>query len=321
MICERRQFLAVLGGATVLWPLAADAQKRPPPRVGILDPGLAHQFTAFFAGMRELGYVDGQTVVYVRRSAEGRPEAIPRLAAELAAANVDVIVTAAGLPTRAAMKESTTIPVVFAALGDAIKAGVVDSLPHPNRNATGFSFLNTEIDGKRIEILHEALPKLRRLAILQDRNTVYADLPDTMNMARAIGLDPEPLEVGSAEEFERTFKATAGTTDAVDVLASPFFNANRKLLVALAAQYRLPAIYETDDYVRDGGLMSYGPSLADLFRRAAGYVDKILRGAKPADLPVEQPTRFELAINLTTAKALGLTIPQSILARADEVIE
>jgi putative tryptophan/tyrosine transport system substrate-binding protein len=321
MTSERRQFLAVLGGAAFIWPLAASAQQRPLPRVGILDPGLEHLFVAFFAGMRELGYIDGQSVVYVERSAEGRAEAIPKLAAELATANVDVIVTAAGQPTRAAMKQSTAIPIVFAALGDAIAAGVVNSLAHPDRNATGLSFLNTEVSGKRIEILRDAMPKLRRLAILWDRSSVTRDLDDSLNLTRSLGLDPHPFEVGTPEEFEQAFKGAAGQADAVNVLASPFFNASRKRLVALAAQYRLPAMYETDEYMRDGGLISYGPSLADLFRRSAGYVDKILKGARPADLPVEQPTKFQLVINLKTAKALGLAVPQSLLARADEVIE
>jgi putative ABC transport system substrate-binding protein len=291
-------------------------------RVGILDPGLAHLFEAFFTGMRDAGYVEGQNVLYIRRADKGQPGTLPGLAAELVGANVDVIVTAGPAGVGAAMAATTTKPIVFAALGDALATGVVSNLAHPNRNATGFSFLNTEISAKRMELLHEAVLSAHRVAILKDRIGSGADLQPTFDTATAMGLQPKLFEVESPDEYDQAFAAAIGANaEAIDVLASPVFNTNREQLTNLAARYRLPAIYETDEYVRAGGLMSYGPSLTDLFRRTAEYVVQLLHGAKPADLPVQQPTKFELVINLKTAKALGLTLPQSLLARADEVIE
>jgi putative ABC transport system substrate-binding protein len=292
------------------------------PRVGVLAAGIAELFEAFFAGMSDLGYVEGHNITYERRSSTGRPEPIPQLAAELVRAKVDLIVTAGPLPVRAAMEATSTIPIVFAALGDAIATGAVKNLAHPDRNATGFSFLNTEIGAKRVELLREMLPDTRRVAILFDRNSGASSLEITVKSARALGLEQPVFEVAGPGEFEAAFAAAAvAQAQAINVLASPFFNANRGRLIDLAAQHRFPAMYESAEYVRDGGLMSYGPSFIDLFRRAANYVDKILKGAKPADLPVEQPTRFELVINVKTAKTLGLTVPPSLLARADEVIE
>ena len=291
-------------------------------RVGILGAGLTEQFEAFFAGMRDLGYTEGGNILYVRRSSMGRPERIPQMAAELVQADVGIIVTAGPLPVRAAMQATSTIPIVFAALGDAIATGAVGNLAHPDRNATGFSFLNTEIGGKRVELLHELLPKAQSVPILFDRNSLPSSLETAVSSARALALEAPVFEVAGPDDFEGAFAAALATQpQAINVLASPFFNANRGRLTELAARHRLPAMYESAEYVRDGGLMSYGPNFSELFRRAASYVDKILKGAKPADLPVQQPTKFELVINLKTAKALGLTVPQSLLARADEVIE
>ena len=293
-----------------------------PPRVGILDPGLPQHFAAFLTGMAKLGYVEGQNVTYIRSSSAGQTERLPQLAAELAEAKVDVIVTAGPAPVRAAMKATAAIPIIFTTLGDPIAAGAVSNLARPDRNATGLSFANTEVAAKRVQLLHEILPAARRIAILCDPNSPRASLDATLAAARTLGLEAKVSEVGVAVDFGPAFEAMrASEAEAIDILASPFFNSNRAQLVDLAARHRLPAMWESDEFARSGGLISYGASLVELFRRAAGYVDRILKGARPSDLPVEQPTKFELVINMKTAKALGLTIPPSILARADEVIE
>jgi putative ABC transport system substrate-binding protein len=241
---------------------------------------------------------------------------------ELVQLKVAVIVTAGPLPVRAAMQATSTIPIVFAALGDAVATGAVGNLARPDRNATGFSFLNTEIGSKRTELLHEMCPNSRRVAVLFDRNSPRLSLETATNSARALALEAHVFDVAGPDEFEGAFAAAvAAQVQAINVLASPFFAANRVQLIELAIRHRLPAMYESAEYVRDGGLISYGPSFLDLFRRAAVYVDKILKGAKPSDLPVQQPTKFDLVINMKTAKTLGITVPPSLLARADEVIE
>ena len=292
------------------------------PRIGILDPGLPHLFDAFFAGMKDHGYIEGQTVAYMRRSTAGEAEPLRQAAAELAGAKVNIIVTAGPLAVRAAMNATRTIPIVFAALGDAIANRVVTNLAHPSENATGFSFLNTEMSIKRVELLHVMAPNAHRIAVLWDNSGTGADLKATLDAAAAMGLETKLFEVARPDEYEGRFKAAiVAGNGAIDVLGSPTFNENRELLVSLADRYRLPAMYETSEYVYSGGLISYGPSLFDLFRRAAGYVVKLLDGAKTAELPAQQPTKFELIINLKTAKALGIAVPQSLLARADEVIE
>jgi putative ABC transport system substrate-binding protein len=290
-------------------------------RIGILDPGLPVHFAAFFAGMRDLGYVEGRTVAYVQRSSAGRTDLLAPMAAELAESGVDVIVTTGPLPIHAVMKATSTIPVVFV-LGDPIATGVVSTLARPDRNATGLSFLNTEIGAKRLELLVELLPGTRRVAVLFDHNSTHATLDSTVAAARALKLEAPVTEIRAADEFEAAYAAAvAAQAQAIDVLASPFFNANRARLVELAARYRLPAMYESDEFVRAGGLISYGAGIVGLFRRMAGYVDRILKGARPADLPVEQPTRIDLTVNKTTARALGLAIPPAMMNRADEVIE
>ena len=249
-------------------------------------------------------------------------EPVPRLASELVALKPDVIVTASPLPVHAVKEATSTIPVVFAALGDAITAGAVNNLAHPGGNVTGLSFLNTELSAKRLELLLETLPNIRRIAVLRDLNTPRRWADATDEASRSLGVALQLLEVAGPETFESAFEAAVKErAEALDVLSSAFFNAHKMRLVELAARYRLPAMYEHDDFVRTGGLIAYGPSIPDLFRRAATYVDKILKGANPGDLPVEQPTKFDLVINLTTAKALGLKIPEKVLALADEVIE
>jgi len=321
---RRRNFITGAASAAAAWPLAAAAQAPAVPRVGLLDPGIALFFDAFTKGMTDLGYADGKTVSYVLRSAEGRAERFAELASELVRLKVDVIVTAGPGAVRAAMQATSTIPIVMAAINDAVGSGVVKSLARPGGNATGLSFLNTEISAKRLEILHEAFPKVRRVAVLWDRNTSQSDLDlePTENSARRIGLETLAISVAAPEEFEDAFRNAAEQhVEAIDVLASPFFNANHARLVMLAAKYRLPAMYGSGEYVRAGGLMSYGPDFAELYRRAATYVDKILRGAEPGDLPVEQATKFELLINLKAANDLGVAIAPAVLASADEVIE
>jgi putative ABC transport system substrate-binding protein len=319
---RRREFISLLGGAVTAWPLAARAQQRTTlPRVGILDPGIPQHFEAFRTGMRDFGYVEGKSISYIYRTAAGRAELVSQLASELVSLNPDVIVTASAVPVRALKEATPTTPIVFV-LADAITAGVVSNLAHPGGNLTGFSFLNTELSAKRLELLHEMLPNIRRVAVLRDLNTPRIWVEATEETSRRLGLVLQLLEVAEPETFESAFEAAVNAhAEAFDVLSSAFFNSHKARLTELAAKYRLPTMYEHDDFVRTGGLIAYGPSIPDLLRRGATHVDKILKGAKPGDLPVEQPTKFALSINLKTAKALGLQIPDKLLARADEVIE
>jgi putative ABC transport system substrate-binding protein len=273
--------------------------------------------------MHDLGYVEGQTISYIYRSAEGRADPIARLASELVELKPNVIVTAAVLPIRALKELTSTVPIVFAAVGDAVAAGAASNLAHPGGNLTGLSFLTIELSSKRVEVLHDLLPNIRQIAVLREASTPLRWLEATREASRQLGIELQVLEVAAApEEFDRAFEAAVtARAQALDILSSAFFNAHKETLVELAAKYRLPTMYEHNDFVRTGGLISYGPSIPDLFRRAAIYVDKILKGANPGDLPIEQPTRFELSFNLKTAKSLGLVIPESFLLRADEVIE
>ncbi len=280
---------------------------------------------AFRQGLRELGYVEGKNIVIEWRFAEGKFDRLPDLAAELVRLKVEVIVTGGSTSTRAAKEVTTTIPIVMAFDNDPVGSGVVASLARPGGNITGLSALSPELSGKRLELLKETVPKLSRVAALgtSTNNPGNAQiLKETELAAGAFGVQLQYLDVLSPKDIETVFRAASkGRADAVLVLASPVLNSQRTQIADLAIKSRLPAIYPQSEYVQDGGLMSYGTSFADLYRRAATYVDKILKGRKPADLPVEQPTRFELVINLKTAKALGLTIPQSVLFRADKVIK
>jgi putative ABC transport system substrate-binding protein len=317
---RRREFVALLGGGAASFSVPARAQRRPV--IAILDPGLPQQFAAFFSAMEELGYRDGTTASYVYRSAEGRPEGIEPLASELVSISPEVIVST-GRPAIRALKQATsTIPIVFTAIGDAIAAGAVNSMARPGGNATGLSFLNVELSGKRLEVLVETLPHARTLIMLRDTNTPREWLSETERAGKSLGLDLRAIEISDPEAFEAAFGAMSGSgADALVLLASAMFNAQKRRLIELSARHRMPTMYEHRDFVEGGGLLSYGPNLTDLYRRAALYVDKILKGANPGDLPVEQPTKFELVINLKTARALGLAIPPTLLARADEVIE
>jgi putative ABC transport system substrate-binding protein len=309
-------------------PLAADAQRPGKiPRIGVLMPGRPPSLLldAFRRGLRELGYVEGQTISIEYRWAEGKVDRLPSLAAELVGLKVDVIVTGGGVPgVHAAKRATDTIPIVFTNAADPVASGLVASLARPGGSVTGMATMSPEIIGKRLQLLKEAIPTVARVAILY--NPAFSgslfNLKAAQGAAPALGLTVQPLEVRSADEFSRAFAAlTRERADALVAFGDPFTTAHQAQIVELAARSRLPAMYSRPDFAHTGGLMAYGPSLPDMYRRAATYVDKILKGAKPADLPVEQPTKFELVINLKTAKALGLTVPQSVLIRADQVIQ
>jgi putative ABC transport system substrate-binding protein len=324
---SRRNFIALLGGAAAAWPLAARAQRPTKlPTIGFLGastPSNWSQWTAAFVQrMRELGWTDGRTVTIEYRWAEGRNERYTEIAAEFVRLNVDVIVTV-GSAVAAAKQATSTIPIVFAIAVDPVGSGMVASLARPGGNATGISVQSTDLAGKRLEILREVLPNLRRLAIIADVGYAGSvlEIAEVQAAAAKVGLDVGVLEIRSAGDIAPAFQALKSGTQALYVCSDALINANHARINTLALGARLPTIHPFRDFLGAGGFMSYGANNADLFRRAGDFVDKILKGAKPADLPVEQPTKFELVINLTTAKALGLTIPESFLLRADEVIE
>jgi putative ABC transport system substrate-binding protein len=297
------------------------------PRIGYLST-VSHsvnaaRIEALRQGLRELGYVEGKNIVIEWRYAEGKLDRLPSLAAELVRLKVDVFITAAPPPTRAANTATATIPIVMAFDDDPVANGFVVSLARPGGNITGLSTLAPEISGKQIELLKEIVPRLSSVAVL-GTSTVpqYAQVLKEIELAaKAFGVKVQHLDILHPEDIETAFReATRARTDAVFVLGSPILNSQRKQILDLAVKSRLPATYSRPEYVENGGLMTYGPNINDLFRRAATYVDKILKGAKPADLPVEQPTKFEFVINLKAAKQIGLTIPPNVLARADRVI-
>lgn len=327
---RRRQFLFAAGGILAA-PIAARAQRAAKvARIGYLSPNLAaspHLHEAFRQGLRDLGYVEGRNVVIEYRDAERKTERLPALAAELVALKVDVIVTEGGtLGPNVAMRATTTIPVVFVA-GDPVGSGLVTSLARPGGNVTGLSSLGPELVGKSLELLRQVLPGVDRVAVLRQPTAlgerVAKDMLNAADVAaRALGMQPQFIEARDPDELDRAFSdMTKARVGALNVLPANMFLREHRRLVDLAAGNRLPAVYTSREFVDAGGLMSYGASQPDLFRRAAAYVDKILKGARPGDLPVEQPTKFELVINLKTAKALGLTIPKSVLVHADEVIQ
>ena len=327
---HRRDFL-IAAGALLAAPLAAEAQQAAKvPRIGYLTTSLGvspQRPEAFRQGLRDLGYVEGRNLVIEYRDAEGKVDRLPALAAELVALKVDVIVTGAStLAARVAKEATRTIPIVFAA-GDPVGSGLVTSLARPGGNVTGLSAFAPELVGKRLELLKQAVPGVSRVAVLWQpgafgERTEKDTLKRAEVAARDLGVPLQFVEARGPADFDRAFSdMTRARAGALTVLASNMFNSERRRLVDLAAEKRLPAVYSARELVDAGGLMSYGANLAELNRRAATYVDRILKGAKPADLPVEQPTKFELIINLKTAKALGLTIPPSLLLRADQVIE
>ena len=309
--------------------VSAEAQRlTKTPRIGYLTGSSISVITdrtdAFRQGLRELGYVDGKSIVIAWKSAEGKIDRLPALAAELVRLKVDIIVTTGASPTRAAKEATSTIPIVMAQDIDPVGSGFVASLARPGGNITGLSSLSVDISGKRLELLKEILPKLSRVAIL-GTSTIpgyVQSLKEIEPAAGAFGVRLQYLDVLADKDIEAAFRAAGRErADAVLVLQSFVLNSQRKQIADLAIKNRLPAIYYAPEWVEDGGLMSYGVSFTDLNRRAAIFVDKILKAAKPADLPVEQPTKFELMINLKTAKQIGVTIPQKVLARADRVIK
>jgi putative ABC transport system substrate-binding protein len=327
---RRHTVLALLALGAV--PLAAEAQRAVKvARIGYLSASLASSpqlRDAFLQGLRDLGYVEGRSVVIEYRDGEGKRERLPPLAAELVALNVDVIFVGGGTRvTLAAMQATATIPIVFTDVGDPVESGLVTNLARPGGNVTGLSSLGPELVGKRLELLKQAVPTLERVAVLWlpgalgDR-TDQDMLKGASVAAQTLRVQLQFVEARGPEEFVRAFSdMSSARAGGLMVLPSNRFQREHRRLVDLAAKNRLPAVYTSREFVDAGGLMSYGANSADLHRRAAGYVDKILKGAKPGDLPVEQPTKFDLVINLKTAKGLGLTIPQSVLAHADEVIQ
>jgi putative ABC transport system substrate-binding protein len=324
---RRREFITLLGGAAG-WPVAARAQQPAKlPTIGYLGPNTrsldSQRLVAFVERLRELGWIEGRTVAIEYRWAEGRNDHLAESAAEFVRRKVDVIVTSATPPTLAAKQATSAIPIVFASVGDPVGAGVVESLARPGGNATGLSLQQPEAAGKRLELLREVFPGLRRLAIMANSSNASAllDMREAQTTARALGLEAVTSEIRRSEDIAPAFDALRGRVEALYVCNDPLAATNRVRINTLALGMRLPTMFIAREYVEVGGLMSYGANFLDLYRRTAELVDKILRGAKPADLPVEQPIKFDLVINLTTAKALDLTMPSSLLARADEVIE
>jgi len=322
----RRQFIAAIGGATVAWPLTARAQDEGKLRtIGVLGDNIV-VFTPWLAAfderMRELGWIEGRTVAIERRWSEGRPERAAEIAAEFVRLKVEVIVTYGGaVPI---IKQATaSIPIVFALAVDPLGTGLVASLSRPGGNVTGMSLQVTEIGGKRFELFREIVPGLRRLAIMFDGGYAGSvrESGEVQAIARKLGLEVVPHEIRRAEDIAPVFDALKGQTDALYVVENALMVSNRALIVTLALKTQLPTTFAIGGSARAGGLMAYGPDIPALFRGAAAHVDKILRGTNPGDLPVEQPTKFDLVINLKTAKALGLTVPDKMLAVADEVIE
>jgi putative tryptophan/tyrosine transport system substrate-binding protein len=302
------------------------AQQGRKPRVALLTaPPLPNPLAeAFRRGMRELGYVEGENVEFDFRSVQGRPERFPNLALEVVKGNPDVIISGGGTPSaRAAMRATKSIPIVFPASGDPVAEGLVQSLARPGGNVTGFSILAPEISGKRVQLIKDLLPRAKLIAILQDPvlRAGYDQIGATEEAARQIGIQILTLSPAKPEDYESNYGiAKNAGADALLVLPSSSFNANRQRLVVLSEKHRLPTVWEHREFVRTGGLVSYGPDITQLYRAAARYADKILKGAKPADLPVERASKFELVVNLKTAKALGLAIPEAVMLRADEVV-
>jgi ABC-type uncharacterized transport system substrate-binding protein len=323
----RRGFITLIGGAAVAWPFVARAQQRAKlPTIGFLGPttpdAWSQYVAAFVRQLQELGWSEGRTVAIEYRWGEGRTERFAEIAAEFARFKVDIIVTG-GVAVPAAKQATSAIPIVFAVDNDPVGAGFVASLARPGGNITGLSVQSPDLVGKRLDLLREVIPNLRRLGVLAnvDYPAAVLDMREVEATGRIHGLDIVSLEIRRAEDIGPALEGVRARADALYICTDALVATHRVRINTIANAARLPTMHSAREYVAVGGLISYGPSYLDLFRRTAIYVDKILRGAKPADLPVEQPTRFDLVINLTTAKALGLTISESFLLRADEVIE
>jgi putative ABC transport system substrate-binding protein len=325
---RRRDFITLVGGITAAWPLTARAQQPAKlPTIGFLGAATASArsqwVAAFVQRLRELGWIEGRTVAIEYRWAEGRSERFAEIAAEFVRLKVDVIVTYATPPAIAAKKATAVIPIVSAVMGDPVGADLVASLARPGGNVTGLSNQSADLAAKRLEILREVVPGLRRLAVLANVSNPVSgvEIGELQAAAKALGLDVVTLEIRRAEDIAPAFETLKERAQALYVAGDPLMITNRVRINTLALGPRLPTTYNQREFVEAGGLMSYGPNFPDLFRRAGDYVDKILRGTKPADIPVEQPTKFDLVINLTTAKALGLDVPPTLIGRADELIE
>jgi ABC-type uncharacterized transport system substrate-binding protein len=324
---HRREFITLIGGAATAWPLAARAQQSGKlATIGFLGGATASAWSnwsaAFVQRLRELGWSEGRTVLIEYRWAEGRHERAAEIAAEFVPLKVDVILTSGGV-LLAAKQATSTIPIVFAVANDPVGAGFVSSLARPGGNITGLSLQTTDLAAKRLELLREVVPGIHRLGVLANIGNAAAipEIDEVQAAARILGIDVAMFEMRRTEDITSAFATFRSGTEAIYVCTDPLVLAQRARINTLAVAARLPTIYGPREHVEAGGLMSYGANFPDLFRRAADLVDKILRGAKPGDLPVEQPTKFDLVVNLTTAKALGLEIPPTLLARADEVIE
>src|SRR5262245_33148192 len=324
---KRREFIALLAGAALPWPLAARAQQVGSKyTVGILTAGSdnAALSTVLIDALGKLGWVEGKNVIFEHRYAENRLERLPGLAADLVRLKVDVIAAAGTLAPLAAKQASATIPIVMTTAGDPLGSGLVASLARPGGNVTGMSLMAPDLGGKRLELLKEVLPRLTRVALLWNAANPYSALvfKETQAAGRTLGIEIQSLEVRVPEDFDGAFEAARRQRpDALITVEDPLTTNHRQRVAHFTAEQQLPSLHGVREFAAAGGLISYGASLADLNRRAAGYIDKILRGAKPVDLPVQQPSKFELVINLKTAKTLGLTMPLTLQARADEVIE
>ena len=321
---DRRTFIGTLAGGVLASPFSTLAQPAKLPRIGVLGNENNPPWEGFRRGLRELGYIDGRNVAIEWRWSEGRTDRFPALAAKLVQAKVDVIVVSGTQAARAAKQATSTIPIVMAVSAYPDKLGLVESLARPGGNVTGLSNLGPELLGKSFELLKEIAPKASHLAVLWNPASPVEALvfKEVLAAAPAFGLEIQSIEMRTPEDSAEAFATvTASRADALFALGNPVNFKNRQLIVDFALKTRLPSLYQERLFVESGGLVSYAPRFSDLFRRAATYVDKILKGAKPADLPVEQPTKFELVVNLKTAEALALTIPQSVLLRADEVIQ
>ena len=326
---RRREFITLLGSAAAAWPLAARAQQPKVPVVGFLHPGSAEPnaslLAAFRKGLAEAGYTEGKNVAIEFRWAAGKVDQLPDLAADLIRRQVAVIAMPASTPAALAGKAATTtIPIVFATGGDPVALGLVRSLNRPGGNATGISFQTVELLGKQLEMLRDVAPQSRRFAALVDPHYEYADAIVTSLRAGAgsLGVPIEILRATTVGEIDASFANFAQKPgSALLISSSPFFTGRRTQLATLAARYTIPAIYGVREFAENGGLMSYGPDFANIYQQTGIYTGRILKGEKPADLPVQRPTKFELVINLTTARAIGITVPDKLLALADEVIE
>jgi putative ABC transport system substrate-binding protein len=323
---RRREFLGVLGGAAVAWPLGSTAQQVGSiARIGILWPGALlpapPRMESFRQGLHDLGFIDGQNVIIELRHAKGGLQQLPELAAELVRLKVDVIQASGDLAPRVAQQATGTIPIV-AMSDDILGAGLITSLSRPGGNTTGLTILSPELSAKRLELLKEIVPGLSRVTALSDPTTGKSQVVMAEEAARALNLKLQILEVRRREDVGEAIRAARNwQAGAINIFSSPFLASLYREIISLAAEYRLPAIYQWREHADAGGLVSYGPGLAAMFRQTAGIVVKIIKGAKPGDLPVEQPTKFELVINLKTAKMLGLNIPLQLQQLADEVIE